>query len=262
MSYRLTQFGSVTLPTAWAGGDTGTAGTALGLLELPEGAAADLWGTDPAPARYPYEAKWAAIASETTTASLRTTIDALRALRGQRAALYRKGSDSATTQWAWARLQQVTATLDPSVASRPFQRVELTFVILGPWNGTCRNTTVVTAAGSETIAASNNGNHVVRDAIVTVTAGSLAMTALNVSISGAVNWTYSSSVAATQAVVIDCGGYTVKNNGVDNYAGFALSASHLRDSWLPLSAGVNSVVVTRTGGGTGSILIDYYEQWE
>jgi len=222
---------------------------------------------------------------EETPEDLQAAFNRLKALRGKRDQLYRRQRDG-TFEWAWARLVQVSSTQLPKhVLHLP---VDLTFQVLPPlqWFGEHHGTgwffnqpdpiyfdsgrffnegddTVILDVTPKTVVVTNGGNAVVRNAVITVTAGGTPITALNISKSGETDLSYSGTIPSGQSVVLDCGALSVKNNGFADYAHLAVGANHKIDGWLRLDPGINSIVVTRTGGGgLSSITVQFYEAWE
>ena len=108
----------------------------------------------------------------------------------------------------------------------------------------------------------NGGNVRVANAILTLTAGAVAITQVKIAVSGVSEIQWDGTLTTGQQLVIDCGARSVKKVGVDAYSGFSLTANHKVDDWLRLEPGNNSVVVTLTGGSTDSTLrIQYNDGW-
>jgi hypothetical protein len=263
MSYRLHSFNSVDLPTfhdpSW---DAGGGPSQDDYLTLPDGSTFNPYGSLNRPSKYPYTRTFAAEIADTTTAGLRTTLEALKALRGTRGPLVRQRVDDSAEHTCQATLLSVGATRGPqNVINLP---ITLEFNIETPWYGTQHNTPVaIDGTSPDTVVCANGGNAVNRVAIVTLTAGNAAFTALKVTVTGVSEWTYNTSVTAAQALVVDCGKGTVKNNGVAAYAGFVRTANHIVTDLLRLPAGNTSVVITYTGGGAGAtVTIDFCDCWE
>jgi hypothetical protein len=261
MSHRLYAFGTLVLPDRNIAGDIGTAPTINGATPLANGTAHDSWGTGVAEAELPYTLSWETSATEAATADLVSTVNAWRALRGKRDQLYRVTNDGAGTQWAYARLMRMGMQRDPD--GQYHQALGFEWQVQTPWYGTRHNTPGTLTGSPGTLVAANGGNAVNRNAIVTLTAGDAAFTALKVGISGVSEWTYGGTVAAGKALVVDCGAGSVKNDGTADYSSFARTANHVVADLLRLPAGNTSVVVTYTGGGTGATCtIDFYDTHE
>jgi len=263
-SYRFTKFNSVTLPVYNEEGDASPGDTMGTRFELPDGAAMDLYGTGIAPIRYPYVRSWAAYVLADSEAALRTAIDGLRVLRGVRGALVRARSDDAAEQTAMARCTVISTRTSPDKDGIPVQWVELTFEIYTVFSSTPHaDAATAIAAPTTNVSRTNAGNRTVKNAVITVHAGDAPITALDLTITGKVQLVFSGTIAATKNLVIDCGAWTVLNDGAEAYDDFALGANHHRDAWLPLEPGVNTVIVAITGGGTGATFnLAFSDAWE
>lgn len=188
-----------------------------------------------------------------------------------------------TVRWAWAWLHPI----DPE---RHYQRpthdeISLEWTILSPyWHGlyhgngldlgtgemlddalvldyagSVYDTVFSLTASPQNVTLVNNGNAPVVDAVITVRAGNAAITSTSISIGG-VAWTFSGTIASGTDLVVDMGGMSVKNNGVDAYAQFTAPTTQL--DWFLIPPGSNTVTVTTTGGGTGtSVTFTYFDAW-
>ena len=216
---------------------------------------------------------------EDTPADLITTYYALRALRGVRDKLYRRRDDEAV-EWAYAWLVECEGTREAKNIT--VLNVELTFELLSTqWYGAEHNAGWTFDSGEYfdtglyfdsqdflftlsdsipiTMTVTNGGNDTVRNEIVTVTAGAAAITNLVIKRKvGGVTYehlVYAGTISAGQALVIDCGADSVKNNGVGDYANFSRGANHQTNWLLQLLAGDNSIEVTITGGSINSTIL-------
>jgi hypothetical protein len=215
---------------------------------------------------------------ETTSAALLTTYYALRALRGVRDKLYRRRDDQAV-EWAYAWLVECDSTREPKNIT--VLTVDLTFELLSTqWYGAEHNAGWTFDSGEyfdtglyfdsqdflftldsspKTVTVTNGGNDTVRNVIMTITAGALAITNLvikrKVSSTTYEHLVYAGTIAAGESLVIDCGADSVENNGVGDYANFSRGASHQTNWLLQLLAGNNSIEVTITGGSTDSTIL-------
>jgi len=112
---------------------------------------------------------------------------------------------------------------------------------------------------------SNGGNVPVRDVVITVHAGSSAITALeiaNAKTGHVSDISYDVSIVAGEELVLDCGAFSALNDGDDAWADLALESGHAIEEWLRLGPGTNAITVTFTGGGTGSwIRFEYADAW-
>lgn len=261
MSYYLYKIGTTTLPTFHDPSfDVGSGPSVDDYVTLVDGSTFNPHGSANRPHKYPYARTFSCELVDTTTAGLRGQLDGLTALQGTRMAITRKRIDDSAEHWCWGTLMNVPAPRGPqNVLNLP---VSLEMNIESPWYGTQHNTPTALDGSPKTVTAANGGNAVNKIAIVTLTAGNAAFTALKVGVAGVSEWTYTGSVTAAQALVVDCGKGTVKKNGVAAYADFALTANHIIREFLLLPAGNTSVVVTYTGGGAGAtVTIDFCDTW-
>lgn len=230
----------------------------------------DAWGSDTAPAEFPYQVQYRVMVAEDTAADYIAVVNALRAMARTRDYVYRIGQDH-SVQRALARVASLTATDTVNT----FASVELsfTFEIWSHWearwdrswtldDGHYLDTglylddaplTTTLTTSPQTVTVPNNGNLPVDDAVLTVTAGDAAITALTIAC-GAAKWAYAGTIAAGDSLVVDAGAWSVKNDGTDAFDDFSFDAAHALDGLFRLAVGNNSVVVTRTGGGTGSTI--------
>jgi hypothetical protein len=108
----------------------------------------------------------------------------------------------------------------------------------------------------------NGGNALATRVILSITAGSAPITALAIA-SGLHSVTYTGTIAAGKTLVLDCGAWSILNDGVDAYALFARSSAHASPYWFALTPGANTVTVARVGGATDSTLtLDFSDAWE
>lgn len=211
-----------------------------------------------------------AIYSASSQTAIQTQLDALKALVGTRGRLYRRMPDN-SLQWITARLVTLDATR--TIANNNYLDISLTFQVAEyPWRGNHHGDGWVLDAGeyfdtglvfdesglsvpmpaSGTVTVTNGGNATVRNAVITITAAGTNITELTLTKSGETDLKYVGTITAGQSLVIDCGAYTVKNNGVDDYANFSRETNHVIAEWLALAAGANTIGTTRTGGNNSS----------
>ena len=265
MAYWITAFGGVSLPTAQPVQDTGLGAAAIGATELPGGGVHDPWGSAPAPVKLPYQLSVEAILRGTDSNDLRSKLYALRALHGQRLKLYRTpDGGTLNSEWVWARLE--TLSITRQVENRLHIGVTMNFLVLSdPWSGTDRTINTVLDAVPKYIVCPNNGNAQVNNAVITITAkgGAISLVWLVVTVSPTImQWKWTGTLAVNSSLRIDCGARTVRVNGVDDYAHFALDSSHNVSEWLRLAPGNTTVAVTRSGGdATSTVQIAYADGW-
>lgn len=242
-------------------------------------------GTEAAP-DFPHSINYTAVAIDDTVAQWRTTEDALRALTGQRGWLYRRAEDNDEIQRAVCRLLAVTGPR--AVVDRIWKNDTFEWLQLGYWRGhdhrTWRlddghvldeglylddgDTTYTYTTGPLLITASNGGNARVTDAIITITAGAVAITNTRILKSGETNLNYAGTIAPWTSLVIDCGAFSVLNNGVNDYANFTLpliAPPHTINEWLRLTPGDNTLSFTLSGpsgAAPATIKIEFMDAWK
>lgn len=263
--YYLYSFGSNILPQAQANFDSSTP-AAVNPMLLTIGGGFDVLGTASAPLATPYTISHSGLLRASSLANLKTLLDGWRAAVGSRGTLTRRTfGSSPTSQTVSARLIQVQTQTEPVHQFGVFQPATFLFATSDEfWRASSSSSaSVALDASPKTLTVTTTGNAPVRDAVVTITAQTSAITVVTVAISGVAEWTYTGSIAAAAALVVDCGARTVRSGaGVDLYSGFALGNNHASDQWLPLVVGANTVTITKTGGGaTSTCAVAYYQKY-
>jgi len=230
---------------------------------------------------YPYTMTYSCLVYESGgIASLGAALDELRAMIGVEGKLYADPWDTtAADRWALARC--VGVNIPATVYNRQTQKIDIEFRVKTSWRGFAYGGTVsgssylfgnglyysATSATTldtspKTVTVNNGGNTWVDDCGITITAGSAAITAVTIGISGSSEFTFSGTVTTGNTLIIDCGKRFVRANGIDAYDSFALTSNHVVAPWLRLASGANSVVVTLTGGDVDStIQFTYSDGW-
>ena len=264
MAYRYTTFGSLSIPQVGASHEISPARPPVYLIPLQTGGAFDPQGSE-TPRGGAQSIQVHGVLTAATPAALATAYAAWAAALGTRATLTRviatSGLDREET--ATARLVAMQAVRTPGWAT--LQPIDLAFAVSSAcWKGAAHSVgpTALTTA-PQTVTLANDGNKPVFDPVITITAAGTAITKVElaiVAVSCAIEW--EGSVAAGEALVIDCGARSIKNDGDDAYSGFALASGHANRAWIELAAGNNSLVVTRTGGSTSStVAATYNDGW-
>jgi hypothetical protein len=281
MTYRLTRFGTVTLPAGAPRTPIKTGPSVDALVPLPGGGVYDGSGGGRAALRLPYDLVLRVTATATSTVALETTLLALRGLRGARAKLWRTLATD-ETQWCYARLLELPG--ERGASNILHQPVELRWLALSEWRGARHSAgwdldagvllddgyyldedDVYTLSSSPYAITVANANAVIRGVRMTVRAGGAAITALTIrNTTSGCCLTFTGTVAAGDDLVIDAGAQAVTNDGVGAYADLSRDPTyHQNGAWFELWAGDNSVTVTLTGGSTDStITFEYYEGYE
>lgn len=281
MSYILEKFGTTLIPQARPTMDIGAGQAQSVLVGLPSGGAYDAIGS----ARSRGQAitvNHAGAIYEDTNAAVQSALDALKALIGTRDQLFRR-MPNGTVQWITARLTSLTGQrtiehvhhldLSLSFASHEYY-----------WHGTHHGagwlldagfnldegkvfdeanadvTTPIPASGTVTV--TNAGNYPVRNAIISIYAGTTPITNLTLILTGATSLRYAGTIGSGKTLVLDCGKFTALNDGVDDFANLTRESGHVIADWLCLEPGANLVAVTRTGGdANSSITFTFDDGW-
>ncbi len=199
-------------------------------------------------------------------AEMRELYDALSALRGTSGQLYRRYTDGAR-RWKYARLLSVDATWE-TPAHLHLKDVAAMWALKSPcWYGLAHDLTFTLDTSPKTLALPNNGNWRNTEAVLTLTAVGETITDVEIAVAGATDIAWSGTLAAGQALVIDCGARTVRRAGIDAYNGFTYEAGHAMPFWLILEPGDNSVVVTLNAAssfsiaGSSTLRVQYADGW-
>lgn len=281
--YWLTHFGTTALPQYDSAFSIGPAPADEAMVGLVGGGVFDAYGTGRARQKYPLGLRYNCSVVGASESVVRTEINALKALIGTHGQLWRTEAGAAipARQWCYARLVDI----DDSMRARMphwIVPIVMAFTIKDGWKGlqhrdhwhfdagyyfdaglafdSDEKTTLTTSP--QTVVVDNDGNIPVRDATIYVTAGSSAITYLKIGIAGVTEFYYDGTIAAGTTLTINCKAKSVLNVAASGWTNFHLTANHLVADWLVLEPGNNSVVVTTTGGGTGSAIeFQYSDTW-
>lgn len=193
-----------------------------------------------------YSYKWA---------NLDTALDALRTAtiaRGETKlwALMRDG----TYRWTWAKCVQIKAP--ERVGQINHAPVALKFQArTGLWYGETLHQVAIAGALTEM---TNLGNYIA-PVTVRMAAISAPVTYFEFRNGDGVNGiAYNGSVAAGTTCVVDSGAYSVKNNGVGEYANLTTQGDWY---WLYLNPGDDGIYNWGITGGTHTVTFEYYDTW-
>jgi hypothetical protein len=282
--YWLTHFGTTALPQYDAAFSIGPAPADVATVGLIGGGVFDAYGTGVARQRFPLQMRYACSVVNPSESAARAEINALKALIGTRAKLWRTEAGAAIPgrQWCWARLFDVNDSMLAKMTMWSVP-VAMSFTILGPWKGLQHRApwtfdagfyfdeglafdsdelTVLTS-NPQTVVVDNNGNMPVRDPVIWVTTRDVVpITSLTIAIAGETEFVYTGSLAENKRLVIDCENKSVTNDGVGDWQHLNLTGNHYIADWLVLQPGNNNVVVTRTGGSSlSTIEFRYSDGW-
>jgi hypothetical protein len=274
MSYRITQFGTVTLPDLDPEDDVSTFEARNSVVTLPDGWFDVRGGERSRRNPLPLTVRRSLISEptdiETAADVSRTEYNALRVLVGTREKLYRTWSDvAATVEWTCARLLRVGGRADRK-DNRGMAELELAFQISSPsWYSVTQVNTTGPYFGpahemSRTL--ENTGNCNVIDAVITltnsvVTIGSTLtyLKIVNNTTGHTIEW--NGTLGQNKALIINCGAQTITNDGVDAYRGFVRPTTQER--WMEFAPGNNELDIYATGESDYAYLrYVFYPPWE
>lgn len=191
------------------------------------------------------------------SSSVQTNVDALLGLLGQRMNLWRIRQSDSALHWKQARL--ISCRWDRDVEQSQHGEIVSEFEATGYWKAQSQSTVVRASTGSLT--PTGGGKAKVLDAVLTYTASSTTTHTFRFQDSAAgVDWQWSGSVTSGQVVTLDCGAFSVLNNGADAYGNFTLNGGHASDYWCVIEPGSNTFTYTLSAG-TGTFQIAWYDQW-
>lgn len=246
MSYRLTTFDGVNLPTYNKESGLDAAPALPGFVSTVAGAF-DSYGVDLAPMALPHAISARGIVSADTDAGQRAAIEALRTLTRRRAKLVREADDDASEHWAWARLMSLVQRRIYN--ARGYQALELGFLIESGWYEDQPDDLQYPLGSPHIMTVYNDGNRMIDDAIITFHADDAPLTALTITAPNGTHLIWTGTVATETDLVIDCGAKSILNDGVDAYSGLSYGANHTIDDWLRLEPYSINITYTYTGGG-------------
>lgn len=190
------------------------------------------------------------------SASVQANVDALMGKLGGRGSLWRIRQADSAVQWKTARL--LSCRWERDVAQSQHAALVSEWDAVGYWKSSSQSTTSRSSTG--TLTPTGGGKARVFDAVITFTASSTGTKTIRMqdSVAG-IDWTFSASVTNGQVVTIDCGAFSVLNNGSNAYSSFTLNAGHASDFWCVIMPGSNTFTFTLTGAGT--VQIAWYDSW-
>lgn len=256
MGYWIKTFGTTSLPSKQEAQDLTSGPIKTNLVFLPGDTVFDPRGTEQAfSTNYPI--RLSGLISASTPGSLSMAFYALLALKGLRDKLYRTpDGGGATAEYIYARCEEVKSLR--RFEDKLHQTVELVFIPgQDVWNGTVRAEGGTLASSPQSLIINNAGNATQRDLVITVTAGTADITALeieNTETGHKSHITYAGTIIATEELEIDTGAITAENpDGSDiDWDDWDFGGNHGINEWIRLKSGDNTVEVTFTGGGTAS----------
>jgi hypothetical protein len=277
MSYRLSKFGTVTLPCARLSGTFGT-GPTVDATVATLGGIFDTAGGNEGHLDTPYELTHSIWVVD-DEADAQATIEDLYALRGERHILYRTNEVNSALNWCWARCIQVRAPWQ--IQRKTLQPLDIVFQVQTPWYGNVTGTgwsldsgetldaalisgavTVTLNMAPYLLQLNNAGNVLTRHVSFRLTATSAPISGFEIGVGNCyVQW--SGTVAATKVLqVTQRQSYmAITNDSANAYNGFAYGATHNSGWWLELQPGYNTVAVTCYGAADNTITFDHADGW-
>ena len=250
MSYQITTFEGVTLPTIMSVEDMSSA-SIPSTIQVSMGAAFDWRGSGRQfPVQQQITIRGAYVG--TTHADLITKINQLKGLIGKQATLVRANFSDGTTQTRIARLLSVKINQDTEQNTALFAEVEAVFETpTGGWRASTATTASSTASGSRNISITMGGNIECQDAIVTATGSITSLTIVSAPIG--VNLSWSGTATGSGNLTIDCGAKTIVRGSANQYNSGFITSNHTARGWLPLAIGTNTITVSTTLTSTVTI---------
>jgi len=266
MGYWISRFGTAALPTRGEDQDIGPGPVRSSLVRLPGGEVHDTRGTGDA-TEAGQIIRVSGILLAANGAALKTAYDILRVMKGDYRKLYRSpDGGSANSEWLYARCLDVPTRR--GVGTKLWLPVSLIFELHESyWHGADGSDTITLSTTPKSGEITNSGNAVATQIIITVTATTAAISAIiieNEEVGHVSKITYTAEIGIGKALVIDCGAKSVKNDGTDDFANFAIvTADHKITEWLRLKPGANTIKITRTGGhANNTVLFTFDHAWE
>ncbi len=235
--------------------------TVSGIMTLPGGGVYDALGTAQHDAQLPRVFEVPIFLAATTAALLETAVDALNAWAGKHDKLWVQNAGATLARWRYAIIDvdmRLTSPAQTSITGK------CTFTCATPgWHGAASNTGAIPLdTNPHNVSWTNAGNRPVDNAIITFTAGASNITAATFIVTGVTSFTWTGTLVATKALVIDCGARTVLNDGVDARSGLTRNAAHTINPWLRLAASASTTMaVGFTGAGTPTCGIAASDGW-
>jgi hypothetical protein len=205
-----------------------------------------------------------------TLDGLQDQVAAMQQKVGTRNDLWRERLSDDELQWCYARLLSDTLGVGALEALQQTMRLNLVRESAAWYSEDAQNITHnLTGAQPKDIDLPNatTGDGATQtNVVITITAGNAAMTNFHLYddySEGVVDWDFTGTIAATESVVIDTGGFSVLNDGVNAYNSLVLDpVNHTSAYWMEMLAGTHPLRVEWTGGGTGATVnFNYYEAY-
>lgn len=282
MPYHLERFIDVYLPAGNPSSDLSPIPAKPAIVQTLSGPF-DMDQGDDAVDDLPHTITYDALSDGDTADEWRLTEDALRALVGKRGWLWRRSEDEA--QELQRAICKLMSNGGPrSTQDKMWKMDSFSWLQLDHWRGHYHidwalddghflddelylddDATYTVTTAPQTITLTNDGNARVTDAIITITAGGVSITDVSIVKTGESDLQFTGVITAHHSLVIDCGAYSVLNNGVDAYTDFELDTDHAINEWLRLDPGANEIIITLTVINFSvppTVTINFMDSWK
>lgn len=191
------------------------------------------------------------------SADVRTNVDGLAGLLGQRLKLWRMREVDSSLQWKYARLTRVR--WQRPVVQSLHAEVDCVFDAEGNWKSSGMSSFARTGTGTRTV--TNGGTAHVWDGAFYFTAASNAtQTFTIVQADIGVNLTWSGSMTSGHQLRIDAGAWACTNNGADAYGTLTINSGHSAQRLLVYPPGTYTWTCTLSAG-SGTFNFELYQEW-
>jgi len=197
-------------------------------------------------------------------ATLRAQIDTLKSWLGQRSNLHRRREEDSVDQTKTARLMKVLYSRKLDDVDRVAE-ITAVFESNKPnWYSEISASVTVSLSASVTVSVVTGGIMAIYDGMITIHATG-TITAIRITGTnsiGHMDFAWAGLMTSGQNLVIDSGAQTIRRDGTDEYTNVTIGVTHTVPGWFAFSpATTNTLTVTRTGG-SGTIKVETYDQWQ
>jgi len=265
MTIRLTTFAGVALPTNNWDSNLGTPRTINPIVPT-LGGPYDIYGVR----RRIQHDQIFEVAGILDGATLASAVRALKTQVGRTGYLVRTDTDGTNTLQRYCRLLSVDHPLRYDQRGY-INMLPCTFWTNEPFwrsSSTTTHTSSAMTAGANTFTFTVAGEEDVLDAVIsfTASANTSSLTINHSKTENGVtiisNLVFSSTILNTKVFALNCGPYTVTNDGAAAYSGLALGSTHTENYWVRLPPGSNTFTVTVGGTGAGVMTVAYNPQYQ
>lgn len=253
MSYLLYRFGSTQLlPLGDPQDDVAGGDVASDAVDVAGGVTHYAYGSSIVPLRrhtISHQGKY--------STDVRTNVDGLAGLLGQRLQLWRQRQADSALQWKYARMTSFRWQRD--VEQSQHAVVNCAFEAEGNWKTSSASLFTRTGTGTRTVI--NGGTAYVWDGWFYFTSSSTGTNTIRLQEATAgidISWT--GSMTSGQSLYIYAGSWSVLNNGADAYSGLTVNSGHRAQRWLVFAPGTITWTCT-VSAGAGTFNFELYQEW-